>query len=429
MNLAIIGSGHVGLVSAACFADLGNNVVCVDNDTKKIAGLKQGRIPIYEPGLTELIHKNQKARRLRFTISIREAVKFAKVIFICVGTPPRESGEADLSAVEHVAETIAESLAEYRLIVEKSTVPVETGAQVAKSIKENNFKKIPFDVASNPEFLREGSAVYDFFNPDSIVIGVESKKAEEILLDLYKPFKTTMIVTDIRSAELIKHASNSFLAAKISFINMVSQVCAKVGADVNKVAEGLGSDKRIGKSFLNAGIGFGGFCFPKDLLSFIHIGDKIGVSCKLLKEVMNINENQKLIFLKMVENALWNLNGKTVAALGLAFKPDTDDMRFAPSVDIIKQLVSSGVKVKAYDPKAVGEAKKVLTGVQYSKTPYAACRGAHAVLILTEWREFRDLDLKRVKKLLKKPVIVDGRNIYDPEKMKKLGFQYLSMGR
>lgn len=429
MNIAIIGSGHVGLVTGACFAEMGNEVMCADHDKKKIQALKKGIIPFYEPGLSELVRKNKKQNRLRFTTSIREAVQFAKIIFLCVGTPPRHDGEADLSAIENVAHEIASSLTDYRLIVEKSTVPVETGAKLEQTIKENNRKKIPFDVASNPEFLREGSAVHDFFQPDRIVVGAKSARAEKLLTELYKPFKVPIIVTDIRSAELIKHASNSFLATKISFINWVSQICDKVGADVNKVAEGMGADRRIGKSFLNAGIGFGGFCFPKDLSAFVRIGEKLNIPSNFLKEVLAVNDFQKMNFVRKVEEALWNFKGKTVGVLGLAFKPDTDDMRFAPATDILKRLKAEGVQLRAYDPKAMGEAKKCIKGIEYAKNAYDACKGADAALILTEWREFRELDLKRLKRLLKRPLVIDGRNIYDPKQMEKLGFRYLSIGR
>lgn len=429
MNISIIGSGYVGLVTGACFADLGNNVMCMDQDVEKIKLLKKGGVPIYEPGLEELVKKNRKNKRLGFTTNMQDAIHFGEVIFICVGTPPRDNGEADLSAVEHVAHEIAKNIKEYRLIVEKSTVPVETGHQLQQTIQESIRKKVPFDVASNPEFLREGSAIQDFFEPDRIVLGVESKRAEKILRDLYKPFRVPVIITDIKSAELIKHASNSFLAAKISFINLVAQICEKVGADVMKVSEGMGFDKRIGKAFLNAGIGFGGFCFPKDLAAFSRIGEKLGVNCGLLNEVQDINEAQRVNFVKTVEQALWNLHGKTIGILGLSFKPDTDDMRFAPSVDIINHLKASGVKVKAYDPQAMKKARKIIQGITFSESPYEVARGAEALLVVTEWNEFRELDLKRIKKLMKRPVIVDGRNIYNPSEMKALGFRYYSIGR
>lgn len=428
MKIGIIGSGHVGLVTGACFSDLGNEVMCMDHDRQKIKMLRSGKIPFYEPGLAEIVQKNGKEKRLFFSISIRDVVRFAKIIFVCVGTPSRENGEADLSAIEFVAETIASHLTEYRLIVEKSTVPVETGKQVHRTIKAHSKRTVPFDVASNPEFLREGSAVQDFFHPDRIVLGVQSKRAERILLELYRPFKVPIMVTDIQSAEMIKHASNSFLAAKISFINLVAQMCQKVGADVRKVAEGMGADRRIGRSFLNAGIGFGGMCFPKDLQAFIRIGERLNVNCNVLKAVQEINEIQKSEFVSTVQSALWNLKGKTVGALGLAFKPDTDDMRFAPSIDILKRLMSEGTKVKAYDPQAMPQAKQFLNGVCYVRDAYEACRGVDALLILTEWHEFKELDLKRVKKLIKRPIVIDGRNMYEPGTMESLGFQYYSIG-
>lgn len=429
MKIAIIGSGYVGLVTGACFADLGNEVICVDHDQEKIKLLNKGKLPIYEPGLLELVQKNTKNKRLKFSSLVSEAVKKSEIIFICVGTPPRDNGEADLSAVEAVAQTIAKNMTSYKLIVEKSTVPVETGLQVKNTIQEFVKKNVAFDVASNPEFLREGSAVYDLFHPDRIVIGVESKRAEKILKDLYKPFKVPILVTDIKSAELIKHASNSFLALKISFINLVAQYCEKVQADISKVSEGIGLDKRIGKSFLNAGIGFGGFCFPKDLSAFIHIGEKLGLTSGLLREVLDINESQKNIFIKMVEQALWNLSGKKIGVLGLSFKPDTDDMRYAPSIDIITRLQQLGAEIIAYDPQAIPKAKSMLKNVKFASSAYAVCQNSDALLILTEWNEFRELDLKKVKKMLKRPIVIDGRNIYSPSEMKSSGFKYYSMGR
>lgn len=429
MKIGIIGSGHVGLVTGACFADLGNEVVCMDHDIQKIKMLRRGHIPFYEPQLLELVRKNKREGRLHFSTSVHEIVRFAKIIFLCVGTPSRENGEADLSAIEHVAHTIAKSLSDYRLIVEKSTVPVETGFQLYKTIKESNRKKIVFDVASNPEFLREGSAVQDFFNPDRIVLGVESMRAQKLLLEVYKLFKVPILLTDIRSAEMIKHASNSFLAAKISFINLVSQMCEEVGADIEKVAEGMGSDHRIGKAFLNAGIGYGGMCFPKDLQAFTRIAEKLNISSNFLKSVQEINDIQKSKFVNKIQKALWNLKGKTVGVLGLAFKPETDDMRFAPAIDILNRLRTEGAKIVAYDPRAVPSAKKVLQGIRFAKSAYEACRGADAVLVMTEWREFRELDLKRLKRLLKHPIIIDGRNVYDPVVMKNNGFRYYSIGR
>lgn len=429
MKIGIIGTGYVGLTTGACFASLGNNVICVDNNEVKVRSLKKGIMPIYEPGLEELVKTNVKENRLSFTTSISDAVKKCEVIFICVNTPPKEDGGADLSAVENVSEAIASHMTSYRLIVEKSTVPVETGMRVKHTIKTNVKKNVEFDVASNPEFLREGSAIHDFLNPDRVVIGVESKRAEKLLRDLYKPVSAPIVVTDIRSAEIIKHASNSFLAAKISFINLISRICDKVGADVNKVAEGIGLDKRIGSAFLRPGAGFGGFCFPKDLAAFIHIGDKLGVDMKMLQGVVDANDEQKEYFLKLIEDNLWNLKNKQIGVLGIAFKPDTDDIRFAPSIDIILKLEREGVKVKAFDPQAMQNAKAVLNGTLYAKDAYDAAKGAEALVILTEWNEFRQLDFKKIKKLMKRPLVIDGRNIYSPEKMRELGFQYISIGR
>ena len=431
MKISVIGAGHVGLVTSACFADLGHDVICIDNDIKKIALIKRGEIPFFEPGLHDLVKHNIARNRLRFSTSIKEAMDQCEVTFIAVGTPTKESGEADLSSVEKVAMEIAKNLRSYHLIVEKSTVPVETGAWVKKTIQINirKSKKIDFDLASNPEFLREGAAIQDFMKPDRIVLGVENKRAEKILRSLYEPLKAPIVVTDVNSAEIIKHASNSFLSAKISFINMVSQLCEKVGADIHKVAQGMGYDRRIGPTFLNAGIGFGGFCFPKDLAAFIHIAQKSGVDFKILRAVLDVNEDQKKHFVDKVKHVLWNLEGKRIGALGLSFKPDTDDMRFSPAADIISALQRAGAEVQAFDPEAIPAAKKLLKGLKYVKDPYEAARSADALLILTEWSEFRELNLGRIKRLMKRPLIFDGRNIYDPKTMKELGFQYISIGR
>lgn len=431
MKISVIGAGHVGLVTSACFADLGHDVICIDNDIKKIALIKRGEIPFFEPGLHDLVKHNIARNRLRFSTSIKEAMDQCEVTFIAVGTPTKESGEADLSSVEKVAMEIAKNLRSYHLIVEKSTVPVETGAWVKKTIQINirKSKKIDFDLASNPEFLREGAAIQDFMKPDRIVLGVENKRAEKILRSLYEPLKAPIVVTDVNSAEIIKHASNSFLSAKISFINMVSQLCEKVGADIHKVAQGMGYDRRIGPTFLNAGIGFGGFCFPKDLAAFIHIAQKSGVDFKILRAVLDVNEDQKKHFVDKVKHVLWNLEGKRIGALGLSFKPDTDDMRFSPAADIISALQRAGAEVQAFDPEAMPVAKKLLKELKCVKDPYEAARSADALLILTEWSEFRELNLGRIKRLMKRPLIFDGRNIYDPKTMKELGFQYISIGR
>lgn len=429
MNVAIVGTGYVGLVSGACFADLGHRVICVDNDLKKVCALKKLKIPIYEPGLEELVRRNVKAGRLEFTADIAKAVKKSLAIFIAVGTPPKDNGEADLAGIESVARSIARSMDSYRLIVEKSTVPVETGIWVKKTVELNRKKKVDFDVASNPEFLREGQAIGDFLKPDRIVVGVESKKAEKILRELYSSIKAPLVVTDIKSAELIKHASNSFLAAKISFINAVSRVCELTGADIERVAEGIGMDKRIGHNFLQAGIGYGGFCLPKDIEAFIRISEKLGYDFRLLKEVKRVNDEQRQDFVKKIETSLWNIKGKSIAVLGLSFKPDTDDMRFAPSIDIIEALQRLGAKILVYDPQAMEKAKTLFKGVIFCKDAYAALRGADCALLVTEWNEFKDLDFRKVKKLMKHPLLVDGRNMYEPHKMKALGFEYVSMGR
>jgi UDPglucose 6-dehydrogenase len=429
MNIAIIGSGYVGLVTGACLSSLGNQVICVDNNEAKIRMLKRGKMPIYEPGLEEMVHTNVKNGRLRFMSQTSTAVRESEIIFIAVPTPPKDNGEADMSFVERVARDIARGMDGYKLIVEKSTVPVETGDKVHQVIKQSGKKNIDFDVASNPEFLREGSAIYDFLNPDRIVVGVHSKRAEKLLRELYRPIHGPLVVTDVKSAEIIKHASNSFLAMKISFINSVAQVCEKVDADILKVAEGMGLDQRIGRRFLDAGVGFGGSCFPKDLAAFLSISGRLGVNHGLLKATLEINEEQKKRFVRLIEESLWNLKSKTIAVLGLAFKPNTDDMRSAPSLDIIQELVRAGVKVKVFDPQAMAKAREILKNVTYSKTAYEACKGADALVILTEWDEFKKLDFKKIKKLLELPVIFDGRNLYEPETLRRAGFRYYSIGR
>jgi len=429
VNISIVGTGYVGLTTGACFAELGNKVICVDNNKAKIENLKKGIIPFYEPRLEELVKKNTKRKRLFFSSSIKQGVEKSLVIFIAVGTPSRDNGEADLTAIENVARNIALNMKEYRLIVEKSTVPVETGLWVERTIAANIKARAKFDVASNPEFLREGSAIADFMHPDRIVVGVESKKARDILLDLYRPLNAPILLTDIKSAELIKHASNSFLATKISFINAVSQVCERTGADVAKVAEGMGLDKRIGRQFLNAGAGYGGSCFPKDVDAFINISDKLGYDFDLLKSVKKINQQQKELILKKIHDALWIIKNKTIGILGLSFKPNTDDMRCAPSLDIIAALKKEGAKIKAYDPCALKKAAALLSGVKFAKDIYDLVKGCDCVVVITEWNEFKEADFLRIKKLLKRPLIIDGRNIYEPEKLKKLGFEYISIGR
>ena len=429
MKIAIIGSGYVGLVTGACFSELGNKVICADNDVQKINGLRKGMVPIYEPGLAELIKRNVRNKRLFFTSSIKEAVRSSEIIFIAVGTPPLENGEADLAGIENVAHNIAMNMNGYRLIVEKSTVPVETGDWVRHTIAHYIKDKAKFDVASNPEFLREGSAIDDFMHPDRIVIGAESKKARDLLAELYKPFKVPLVITNIKSAELIKHASNAFLATKISFINAVSQICDKVGADVEEVAKGMGLDKRIGSSFLKAGIGYGGSCFPKDLDAFIRISEKLGYDFKLLKSAAKVNEEQLYSTFKKIKDSLWIIKDKTIGILGLAFKPDTDDIRNAPALGLIRMLQGEGAKIKVYDPQATNKAKKVLDKVTFCLDAYSVCRSSDCLFIATEWDEFKELDFVKIKKMLKRPLIIDGRNLYDPEFLRKLGFSYIGIGR
>lgn len=429
MDISIVGTGYVGLVTGACFAELGNTVICTDNNHKKISDLKKCVIPIYEPGLEELVKINVKKKRLQFTTSTKEAVKNSEVIFIAVGTPSMDNGEADLTFVEDVARNIAANMNGYRLIVEKSTVPVETGSWVKHTISTYIKHNIKFDIASNPEFLREGQAINDFMHPDRIVIGVESKKARDILVNLYKPLNAPLVITDIKSAELIKHASNSYLATKISFINAISRICEKVGADIVEVAQGMGMDKRIGPGFLNAGIGYGGSCFPKDVDAFITIAGKLGCDFALLEAVKAINEQQKTLFLNKIKDLLWIIKDKTIGVLGLSFKPNTDDIRNAPSIDIIRALQSEGARVKIYDPSSMEKAAGLLGNAKFCKDPYETCKGSDCLLIVTEWDEFKELDFSKVKKMLKRPFIIDGRNIYDPQRMKKLGFTYAGIGR
>ena len=429
MKIGIIGTGYVGLVTGTCFAHLGHHVICVDSNSEKIALLKKGKAPIYEPGLEEMLEENMSRKRLSFTGRIDEAVRSSEILFICVNTPPKENGEADLSYVENVSREIARNLKSYRLVVEKSTVPVQTGEWIYKTIKSIQPRESLFDVASNPEFLREGSAIHDFLNPDRIILGVASARAGKLLRKLYSSFSAPLVVTDIKSAEIIKHASNSFLATKVAFINVVSRICDVTNADIENVAYGMGLDPRIGASFLKAGIGFGGFCFPKDLAAFERMAEKVGVPFGILREVLNSNEEQKKYFVQKVSNALWNLRGKTLGILGLAFKSNTDDMRFAPSIDIIQALQKEGAHIQAYDPQAMPKCKTIFKKIRYAQDPYQAARHADALAVLTEWDEFKELDFKRIKKLMRHPVLFDARNIYDPQEIKKIGFHYYGMGR
>ncbi|MEK7388090.1 MAG: UDP-glucose/GDP-mannose dehydrogenase family protein [Elusimicrobiota bacterium] len=434
-DICVVGAGYVGLVTGACLAGIGHRVVCVDSDPGKLKALKSGKVPIHEPGLDDLFSRVVRAGRLSFAASVVDGLNFkgrrASVVFIAVGTPPRPDGSADLSAVENVAETVAKHMQGYTVIVDKSTVPVETGDWVSKTIQRFNKSGTPYDVVSNPEFLSEGSAVKDFMQPDRVVLGVSSKRAETIMREIYAPLKALVLVTDLKSAELIKHASNSFLATKISYINAVSALCEKVGADVKLVAQGMGLDRRIGPMFLNAGIGFGGFCFPKDLEAFYWISKQKGYDFKLLKAVQEINAHQLAWVSRKIEEKLWNPEGKTVAILGLAFKPNTDDIRFAPAIEVVSGLRRRGVRVRAFDPVAIARAKALpeFKGVFFAKDEYDALKGADAAVIVTEWPRFKDLDLRQAKRLMRTAVLLDGRNIFDPAKARAAGFEYAGVGR
>jgi len=429
-RVAVIGTGYVGLVTGTCLAEIGHQVICVDRNPDKVRKLRKGISPIYEPGLEPLIKKNLKNKRLEFTGDLPAAVKASDIIFIAVNTPPRPDGKADLSHVANAARQIAESAESYKVVVDKSTVPVQTGQKVKETLKTYNPHKLDFDVVSNPEFLREGSAVPDFLKPDRVVVGVENERAEKVMRELYRPLQAPFIATDINSAELIKHASNSFLAMKISFINAVAELCGRTGADVEEVARGMALDARIGTHFLNAGIGYGGSCFPKDVSAFIAIAKELGYEFDLLTAVQKTNDEVRQRFLKKIEESLWVVKGKTIGVWGLAFKPNTDDMRNAPSITILEYLVNEGATVRAYDPQAEAKAKEVLGDrIYYSDDPYAAIDGADALIILTEWDEFKKANLKKVHSLLRQPLIIDGRNMFDPAEMTKLGFVYHSVGR
>ncbi|MGQ9678548.1 MAG: UDP-glucose dehydrogenase family protein [bacterium] len=429
MKIAMIGTGYVGLTTGACLAKIGHQVICVDNDLNKIDALKRGEMPIYEPSLKEIIDETVDKKRLNFTTDIKTAVLESKVCFIAVGTPPLDTGEPDLTYVENVVREIATSMDGYRLIVEKSTVPVQTGKWIKKTVERYNRSNLPFDVASNPEFLREGSAVADFLNPDRIVIGVETTRARDIMTEIYRPLNAPLVLTDIESAELIKHASNAFLAMKISFANALAIICESTGADVRLVVDGIGMDRRIGRAFLDAGVGYGGFCFPKDLMAFVRIAEELGYDFRLLKEVAAINEDTKQRFVRKIRKAVWNLKNKNIGVLGLSFKPNTDDMRFAPSIDIIKALLTEGARIRAYDPQAMKNARKFLPDIDYCNTALDVAADADLLAIITEWDEFKRIDLKQIKEKMRVPIICDGRNIFDPEVVRKHGITYIGMGR
>lgn len=431
MNISIVGSGYVGLVTGACFSEVGHHVICIDNNQKKVDALLAGKIPIYEPGLEELVHRNVAAKRLKFTTSIEEGVDNSDVVFIAVPTPPQPDGSVDLSYIERVAREIAGVLKGYRVIVDKSTVPVKTGEKVAETIKRYNKTGAEFDVVSNPEFLREGCAVDDLMNPDRIVIGSNSERATNLMRNIYEPFQAPILVTDINSAELIKHAANSFLALKISYINAVAEICEASGADVEMVADGIGMDKRIGRNFLNAGIGYGGSCFPKDLAAFIHISDQLGVPFGMLKEVQRVNAHARDRFVNKVRKKLWILKDKKIAVWGLAFKPDTDDVRNSVPVEVIEILLAEGADVTAYDPKGMDNVKEfgLVKGAKLAPSAMEAVDGAEALLLVTEWKEFANADLAEVKRRMHTPLVFDGRNLFDPRTMAEMGFEYHCVGR
>jgi len=439
-KIGIIGAGHVGLVTGACFAKLGNKVICADNDERKIKNLKNFIMPFYEPGLEKIVKEEVQNKNLFFTTSLKEVVEKAEIIFIAVGTPSTPDGRADLSYVEQVTIEIAKSISAiktkikkqkskiYRLIVEKSTVPVLTGEWVRKTLELLTPTGVEFDIAANPEFLREGTAVNDFLKPDRIIVGIENKRAEKFFREIYSPIKAPIIFTDIRSAELIKHASNSFLALKISYINAISQICEKIGGNITKIAEGMGYDKRIGREFLNAGIGYGGSCFPKDVSAFIHLAEEIGISFNLLKEVQKINNQQRLLVIKKARELLWNLKNKEIGILGLSFKPETDDIRESPAIEIIKLLKEEGAIIKCYDPKAIQNTKKIFPDISYCENSYKVAENANLLVFLTEWKEFKTLNFRKIKYLMKTPYIIDGRNFLDYEKIQKIGFIYRGIG-
>ena len=448
MKLAVIGCGYVGLVSGSCLAEAGHDVIATDNDSARIATLQAGKIPIYEPNLDKVLESVVREGRLRFTSDSAAAVRESDVIFICVGTPPKETGEADLSAIDNVARMIARESTTPKLVIEKSTVPAQTGEQLKRALSvyaTNPGAK--FRVASNPEFLREGTAVDDFFHPDRIVIGVEDKESEDQLRELYRPIlegrfrcpvhqpncppaaTPDFVVTTIASAELIKHASNSFLGLKISYANVLADLCERLGGNVDEVTRAVGLDPRIGGQFLKAGLGFGGFCLPKDIQAFVNLSERAGVDFGLLKEAEKVNKQRVDRLLEKVKRALWVMKGKQIGVLGIAFKPNTDDIRLSPAVEVIRRLLAEGVEVRATDPEAMERARAVFPNLKYSADPYEVARGADALLVLTEWEQFRRLDWKRVRKEMARALVIDARNMLRPATMKELGFEYESFGR
>lgn len=429
MTITFIGHGYVGLVTAAVFADLGNTVWVIGHTKEKIENLKNGILPIYEPGLEEMVKRNVEAGRLLFTLDYDQAIPASSVVFIAVGTPPLPTGDADLSVVFDVAKKIGEHLTNYSVVITKSTVPVGTNRKVKEIVTQANGNKVAFDIASCPEFLREGQAIGDTEHPDRIVIGTDSKKAEELLIELHQPISGARVLTTIETAEMIKYAANAFLATKISFANAIAQLSEKAGADATEVLKAIGEDKRIGKYFLNAGAGYGGSCFPKDVKALIAIANGYGYDFKLLKDVEEINKDAMQLVVEKVKKQLGDVSGKTIAVLGLSFKPDTDDMRDAPAITVIKALESLGAKIRGYDPIAMENAKRLLPTITLCKNAYDTTQDADAIILMTEWNEFKELDLQKIKSSLKTPIFIDGRNVYEPAKMKELGFNYVGVGR
>ncbi len=448
MRITILGCGYVGLVTGACLADIGHSVVCTDNDEKKLHVLEQGSLPIYEPGLQEIVDRCVAAQRLSFTADLGDAVRHGDTVFICVGTPPLQNGDADLSSIDAAARLIATESRSSKLVVEKSTVPMQTGQKLARALaiysRKSNYT---FSVASNPEFLREGTAVLDFLHPDRIVIGVSDEHSEAMLRQIYRPIleselgpcpihsegcsikkDPTLVVTSINSAELIKHASNSFLALKISYANLIADICENMGANADEVVRGMGLDPRIGSAFLRPGLGFGGFCFPKDIQAFIRLGENAGVNVSLLREAELINKRRVNHFLAKATQHLWTLKDKRIGVLGLAFKPDTDDIRFAPAIELISKLLQENAQVQVFDPQAMSKTRSVLPSIRYCENAYQVAEGAEALLIATEWDEFKKLDWERIRDLMQRPLVLDGRNLLDPEQMQALGFEYQGIG-
>ncbi len=432
MHIAVIGTGYVGLVTGACFAEFGVNVTCMDNDERRIARLEKGDVPFYEPGINELVGKGIKENRLSFTTDVAKAVDKALVIFIAVGTPPREDGSADLSFVEEVGRGIARHMTGYKVIVTKSTVPVGTGERIREVVKKTQKTAIRFDMVSNPEFLREGSAIEDFLRPNRVVIGADSDQAIAIMKDLYRPLyliETPIVVTDVPTAELIKYASNAFLATKISFINEIANLCERVGANVQMVAKGMGLDHRIGSKFLHAGPGFGGSCFPKDLAALIQTGERHGYPMQIASAASRVNQEQLKQMVSKIREAVGGLKGKTLGMLGLSFKPNTNDLREAPAIAIGQELLAEGAAIRAYDPAALEEACRTLPGLKACRDTYDAAEGADALIIMTEWNQFRTLDFERLKGIMRQPLLLDLRNVYDPERIAAAGFTHVSVGR